>query len=140
MSLPDIRALLESRLATWAASQVPPLKIAWQNRPFTPPVGAIYLRSFVLPGQTASLDLLGKHRAFVGAHQVSIVAPDGGGPGAAEAVAKSIEGLFPLNLRLTGSGLTVQIVSPVTIGSAIQEEDAFMVPVSYSYRADVALT
>lgn len=138
MSLPDIRALLEPRLAAWAAGRVPPLVVAWQSVKFTPPQG-MYLRSFILPGQTASLDLAGKHRAYVGAHQISVVAPTGKGLGAAEAVAKAIEALYPLNLRLTGSGLTVQVVSPVTIGSSVPDEDWFLIPVSYSYRADVAL-
>ena len=32
-----IRQELESRLATFAASQTPPLKVAWENVPFTKP-------------------------------------------------------------------------------------------------------
>lgn len=140
MSFPRIRAVLEARLKTWADAHSPALKVAWQNVSMTPPATGIYLRSFIMPGETSSIDLAGKHRSYVGAHQVSVVCPIGSGPGAGDAIAKEIEDLFPLNLRLTSAGVTVQVNSPVSTSSAIPDDAEYLIPVSFSYRAEVALS
>lgn len=137
MSLPLIRSLLETRLKAWAAAHVPPLAIAWQNVAFTPPAG-MYLRSFILPGQTDSLDLSGEHSAYVGVHQVSVVCPAGVGQGAGERLAQEIVDLYPLNLPLTRDGFEVKVFTKPFTGSAIPDEDVYVLPVSYSYRADTA--
>jgi hypothetical protein len=138
VSLPAIRAVLEGRLNAWVSTRTPALKVAWQNRAFTPPAG-IYLRSYILTGETSSMDLAGKHRSYVGAHQISIVCPTGGGPGVSDGIAKEIEDLFPVALQLPGAGLTVVVVSPVSVSSPVTDEAEYLVPVSFSYRADVAL-
>lgn len=138
MSLPAIRAVLEGRLNTWAAARSPALTVAWQNVPMTPPAGA-YLRSFILTGETSSDDLAGKHRSYVGAHQISIVCPTGNGPGVADAITKELEDLFPVALQLVGTGLTVIVATPVSVSTVVPDEGEYIVPVSFSYRAEVAL-
>lgn len=95
-----------------------------------------YLRAFLLPAFTASQDLLGTHRLRVGIFQISIVCRAGQGPGEAEGIAAEIEAQFPLNLRLTTTGLTVQVISPVETARAITEPDAYILPVSFRFRAD----
>lgn len=134
MSQARIRSAIESRLASWAAARVPALPVAWENVPFTPPAGA-YLRAFLLPASTISRDMKGDHRGYRGVYQVSVVVPSGNGPGAGEAIAKEVADLFPVNLQMTASGLTVQVVSPVSIANAIPETDRRVVPTSFEYRA-----
>lgn len=136
MSNKLIRKAYESRLATWAAARGTPLRIAYQNQPFTPVTGETYLKAFLLPAPKTSDDLAGAHRAYRGVFQVSVVAPINTGPGAAEGIADEIEAQFTLNLRLTQSPVTVQIVTPSTQASALQDDTTYTVPVSFGYRAD----
>lgn len=109
--------------------------MAYENAPFTPPAG-VYLRAYLLPAKTTADDLAGAHRAFRGVFQVSIHAPINQGPGVAAGIADEIAAQFPVNLRLTQSGVTVQVVSPASIAPALQEGDRYIVPVSFQYRAD----
>ena len=136
MSHRIIRSLYEQRLATWAAARS--LQVAWQNVAFTPPASGIYLRSFLLPADTDSLDLEGAHRLYTGVLQVSIVTPNGQGSGAAEQLSVDLGAEFPNNLRLTSGSFAVQIVSPCSQGPAIQGDTHFMLPVSFRYRADTS--
>lgn len=132
MSTKGIRAALEGRLATWAATQS--LQVAYQNVHFTEPA-ATYLRPFMLPAPTFSDDLEGTHRGHHGIFQVNVVAPIGNGPGVAETIAEAIAALFPLNqpdLRAAG----VNITEPMTFGPAIQDSERYTLPVFCRYRAD----
>lgn len=129
------RQAIETRLAAWAAARVPALPIAWENVPFTPPAGT-YLRAFLLPATTDSQDLAGAHRAYHGVYQVSVVTPINAGPGTAEGIANEIAAQFPLNLRLAVTGLTLQVITPVTAAQGAQDTTNFTVPVSFQYRAD----
>lgn len=136
MSTNAVRAALEGRLATWAAARTPPLRVAWQNVAFTPAAGETYLAAFLLPAETGSEDLKGDHRAYRGVFQVSITCPIGAGAGAAFAIAALLDAHFPVNLRVTGTSLTVQVTSPASVGPAMQDPERFTVPVSIPYRAD----
>lgn len=136
MSNKAIRALLETRLKTWADAQSPALPIAFENVPFTPPQDKTYLRAFLLPANTDSKDLKGDHRLYAGIFQVTIVVPSGAGTGAAGTIAAALGVLFPVNLRLT-STLTVQMLSPMSESKAIEEPDALAIPVTARYRTDV---
>lgn len=134
MSTKAIRALLEARVNAWAAAHSPVLKVAFENVTFTKPASGIYLRTFTLPNPTDSRYLEATDRVYMGVFQVSIVAPINTGPGAAESLVAELEALFPLNLELT-STLRVITTTPVSAAPAIQEPDAYVVPVSFSYRA-----
>jgi len=133
VSQKSIRALIEQRLATWAATKS--LPVAWQNVAFTPPAGT-YLRAFLLPAETDSPDLQGVMRTYAGVYQVSIALPEGQGSGAGETLAGEIDALFPLDLRLNDGAVTVQMISPASIGPAIQDGSRYTLPVSFRYRCD----
>ena len=46
----SVRSDLETRLKNWASSQSPPMKVAWEGRPFTKPTDdSTWLQPFVLP-------------------------------------------------------------------------------------------
>ncbi|WP_313398196.1 phage tail terminator-like protein [Stenotrophomonas sp.] len=130
------RQVIESRLAAWAAAQTPALPVAWQNVRFTEPAGT-YLRAFLLPADTGSDDLAGVHRLYRGVYQINVCAPINAGPGEAEKVAAELAALFPNNLQLPATDLTLQVISPVSAGASAQPEDRYVLPVSFRYRADV---
>lgn len=136
MSNKRIRAIYEGRLATWAAGRSTPLRVAYQNVPFTPVTGEIYLKATLLPADTASDDLAGALRTYLGVFQVSVVAPINAGPGAAETIGDELAALFTMNQRLTATGFTVQQITPATQAAALPDEKNYIVPVSFEYRAD----
>ena len=134
MSQKQVRAIYETRLATWAAARAPALPIVYENDPLTPPA-TTYLRAFLLPADTTSEDLAGTLRTYGGIFQVNVVAPINTGPGAAAAIGDELAALFVLNARLTG-GVTVQQITPTTVAGALQDADRYTIPVYFSYRSD----
>lgn len=130
------RRAIETQLAAWASARVPVIQVAWENVQFTPPTGA-YLRAFLMPATTTGPDIAGKARTYRGVYQVSVVAPINGGAGVAEGIADELAALFPLNGRFTVPGLTLQVISPVTVAQGAQDASNFVMPVSFGYRADV---
>lgn len=136
MSQKIIRKLYETRLLTWAAARSPAIEVALQNRPFTPTTGTAYLKAYLLPADTDSDDLAGAHRHYGGVFQISVVAPINTGAGAAEGIGDELIALFPLNLQLTQSPVTVQVITPATQAPAIPGDNSYIVPVSFGYRAD----
>ncbi|WP_312141184.1 phage tail terminator-like protein [Stutzerimonas nitrititolerans] len=133
MSQKLIRSLFELRLAEFAAAISIP--VAWENVRLNPPAGQ-YLRFDLLKSPTDSSDLAGAHREYSGVCQISIFAPKGTGPAVAETLAADLEVLFPLNLRLASGEFAVQIITPCSEGPSISGDTHFMVPVSFTYRAD----
>lgn len=132
-----IRSLFESRLKTWATARIPPLPIAYEDVAFTPPAdGSPFLRAFLLPASADSLDLEGKHTAFRGVFQVTVVTKAGLGRGAAGLIAEEIAALFPNNLGLTKADATVYVRSPMSAGSTQVGDTSTALPLSLQYRAD----
>lgn len=139
MSDKIIRSLFEGRLKTWATARVPALPIAYEDIPFTPPAdGSPYLRAFLLPANTTSEDLEGKHTAYRGVFQVSVVTKAGIGRGAAESIADELAALFPNNLAMTKTTFTVFVRSPMSTAQAQQGDTTTTLPLSFTYRADTA--
>ena len=136
MSHKIIRSLFEARLAAWAITKAPALRISYPNVSFTPAANETYLRAFLLPAGTDSNDLAGAHRLYTGVFQITIVTPVGNGPGAAETLAEELAALYQLNDRLTKTGFTAQVMTPVEPGPEQQEDTAYALPVSFEYRAD----
>lgn len=136
MSHRTIRQIYEARLAAWAAARVPALRIAYQGVAFTPTSVETYLAAFTLPAGTNSETLGGDHKAYTGLFQVNVVTPAGSGTSKAEGIVDELAGLFPLNTRLTKSGVTVMVLSPVEPGPSIEVDSNLTVSASFEYRAD----
>jgi hypothetical protein len=136
MSEALIAELVETRLLEWAELQEVP--IAFEDVPFTPPTKAIYARVKHLPATTTTAFLDGKHKAFIGLWQVSIVCPSGNGVGPGRRVAMTLSDYFPPNLVLQKSSFRMQINSPVSVGPVIvnDTEARSTLPCSFTYRAD----
>lgn len=133
-----VRAAFETRLAAWAAAQVPPIPVAYENAAFSTPTGR-YARCYLLPAPTVNEMLNGEHRRRMGVYQVSLCMPIGSGPGAAAALTASLDAAFPMALPMTQGALKVFLLSPMSPAPAIQESDRFTVPVSCTYRADTII-
>lgn len=130
------RQAIETTLHIWAATRDPILPVAWQN--VDPGTLAVpYLRAYMLPAQTDSLDLKGDHREYHGIYQITVVCALDRGPGAAEGIATEIADTFPLNMRMTADYLTVTVNRPVTVAQGVPDEYEYILPVSFGYRADV---
>lgn len=136
MSAKRIRALYEGRLKTWAAARVPALPVSYENVPYTPTTGSTYLKCFLLPATTTSEDLAGALTTYRGVFQVSVCAPINKGAGAALGIADELAALFVVNARLTATGFTVQQITPCSVAPALQDDTHYIVPVSFTYRAD----
>lgn len=134
MTQPRIRRAFEAPLKTWADAQDPVVRVAWQNTTFTP-TAATYIRAFLLPASTISLDLLGKHRGYRGIFQLNLCMPLGNGMGDAEAMAEEIAALYPVNVASVVDGLRVYVVSPLSAVSAMAGDDSITVPLSCRYEA-----
>lgn len=136
MSHAVIRQIFEARLKAWADARVPALRIAYENVAFTPVNAETYLKSFTLPAATDSLTMGGDHHSYLGIFQVSIVTPAGTGTGKAGGIAGEVSDLFPVDLRLTKSGLEVLVLTPVDPGPGITQDSTYTVAASFQYRSD----
>lgn len=134
MSKRQIRTAFESRLNAWANSQSPAIPIAWENISFTP--AKPYLRAFLVPASTDSIDLEGKHRMYTGIFQVNIVGEPGKGPPQVDKIAEDLDKEFPLNMRMAVTDGVVLVYSPMNQGPAMQEADSYTLPVWWRYRMD----
>lgn len=130
-----VRAAFETRLATWAAAQTPPIPVAYQNLAFTPPTGR-YVRCWLLPAPTLSEDLGGLHRQRRGIFQLDLCLPIGVGPGAANTLAASLDATFPLTAPMVQGAIRVFLLTPLSQGPAQDGPDHYMVPLSCEYRSD----
>lgn len=129
MSVPTIRAALESRLKSWADTQGIP--IAFQNMAFTK--GSVpFLEAILIPNQTLNRDVAAAHERHLGFFQVNCWAPRGTGMGQAEALASSVKALYPV-VPKTGS---VSVESPPKIDQALPDSSGawVIVPVLIQYR------
>ena len=133
MSQALIRKAFESRLKTWADAQTPAIPVAWENVPFTPPVGR-YVRAFLLPLDTQYLSLDQVCKTWRGIFQVSFCMPIGTGAGSVESLTASLSSAF-LSYFAQDS-IAVYLLRPFSAATPIQEPDRFTVPVSAAYRVD----
>lgn len=140
-----IRRLYETRLKAAAASRpdlfVAEKPIQFENENFTPPdyprtEDNAYLRAFLLPAET-TVSFGGDITTYRGVFQVSVVLPKNGGNALAQTYTDWLYQLFPVNLVLTESDFSVQIMTPLVIGPGIPGDTAYTVPTSFAYRADV---
>ncbi|WP_368640481.1 phage tail terminator-like protein [Castellaniella ginsengisoli] len=128
-----IRAAFEKTLADWAAAQTPKIPVAYENVAFTPPATGPYLRCFLLPADTADNTMAGQLSEYRGLFQVNVVCPAGTGPTAAEALTAAITALYPAKSRLSFGGQAVMIATPMRERPALQDVNAFVIPMDCKY-------
>lgn len=137
MSQQRIRAAFETRLATWATEQA--LPVIWQNVAAAEPK-VNHLRAYLLPAETSARDVAGQNRSYRGLFQVSVFTKAGIGSVQAEALARALDELFPVTLRMLSAGLAVQVLTPMSTRPAVVETDWYSIPVDCRYGAEEVLS
>lgn len=137
MSHAIIASIYEAKLIAWNNARLEKLKVVFENMAYTPAEGETYLRTFTIPGDTASNTLGGDHRLYTGVFQVSIICPAGTGKAKANPIAAEIIALFPLYVRDVKNGFVVTPMTPVDVGPGITGDSTYTVPLSFSYRSDI---
>jgi hypothetical protein len=135
MSDKTIRAALEGRLATWAATQS--LTVAYENVPFAQPAGT-YIRCWMLPADRSSDDLEGKLTTYLGIFQVDVVGLENVGSGTVGAIVDLIVAQFPKGTLINKSGLNILVISPPSPKPGEYEPGRYIVKVSIPYRCDTS--
>lgn len=138
MSQKAIRAAIETQLNDWAVGF--DYRVAWENAPFAPAADELWLRCTMLPAETRSDDLGGDHRAFVGVVQIDAFVPSGTGPGVGAALVDELAELFPASSYIAGEGVSVLIQTPLSVGPAQTDESWWVLPCSFTYRADLIVS
>lgn len=134
MSWKAIHGALSARLKAFADAEI--LRVAWENRDFTPPE-TIYLREALLPASTRAAGLGSNAAQYSpGLYQVDVLAPVGKGHAPASRVVDGLVAHFSRGLILSTSGGIEVVIVKTYPGPAIQEDARLKVPVTvdfYSY-------
>lgn len=111
------------------------LPTAYENAPFTPTNGELYLREnhLPVPPLTPTLESDG-FQDNAGIYQVSVMAPAGEYKKKGFDTAEQVRAHFVRGLVLTESGVKVKI-ERASVGPALTVGDRFMIPVSVQYRS-----
>lgn len=133
LSQARIRAAFESRLSTWAQAKA--LPVVWQNAIADMPT-TDHVRAYLLPATTNARDLAGENRSYKGTFQVTICVRQGIGSSLAESLARELDDLFPVALKMLAVGLAVYVRSPMSAHTAIQDDGWYSVPVDCRYGAE----
>lgn len=131
MSTPIIRAALETRLANWAAAQVPAIPVSYQNVSFTKPTSGLFLECILIPNVTLDREVTGAKHTRYGLFQVNCWGPQGTGMRAAEALAESVATLYPVFPKVG----VVSVEQTPHVGAALDGGSGWeLVPVLVKYR------
>ena len=133
MSIPVIRSLLETALAT----ALPGFPLAYENVPFTTTQGTAYGEVYLLPVAPENIEI-GPAHIQRGMLQVNLFYPLGAGTGTATAKAETIRAAFPFAATFTSGAVNVLIVQTPEIGQARPEADFLMIPVRVRFEARIA--
>ena len=131
MSHRKISAALSTHLA--AMPTLP--SVAWENAPFTPVSGTVYLKEYYLPATTTGIGVADDSSSqFIGVYQVSIHANSGDYKLEAQTLADNITAHFARGTMLDYEDQKVRI-EVSSIANALQEGDRYMIPVSINWRS-----
>lgn len=124
-----INAALAARL------QALGLPTAYENAPFTPTSGVLYLAEAYVPADVSAPTITATgYRDHIGIYQVSIFAPKGETKGNAYTTAELVRTQFPRGLVLTNGVVKVKI-EVVSVKPSLTIGDRFVIPVSIRYRS-----
>lgn len=96
----------------------------------------IYLRTYILPEVTTSVDSEGKLKVYRGVYQISVVAPINSGKLRSQRISDEIIQHFPLNLELTSHNFSLYVNSIPSVYPAKMDNACYTLPISFNYRAD----
>lgn len=96
----------------------------------------IYLRTYILPEVTTSVDSEGKLKVYRGVYQISVVAPINSGKLRSQQISDEIIQHFPLNLELTSHNFSLYVNSIPSVYPAKMDNACYTLSISFNYRAD----
>jgi len=129
----SVRSELESKLATFAAAQSPPIPVSWQGVPFTKPASSPFIECFIISASTNVVTVDGTRQRERGTFQCNIWWPSGVGAGKVEALAKSLAAVYPV-VPKTG---TVSIEDAANTGQLVLDQSGWIIqPISFPYRVE----
>lgn len=127
------RQELESKIATFAAAQVPPVVVAYEGVPFTRPVGVPWMECFVKTGPVLLSAVSGESVRTRGTWAVNCYYPSGQGTGKLETLAQGVVNTFKV-LPKVGS---VSIEQPGNTGNISVTNDGWIcIPISFPFRVE----
>jgi Bacteriophage related domain of unknown function len=130
---PKIFRALTDHLDIFATNNT--LLIAKPGLPFSPSSATAYLRAYIMPSMTESMDITGLINEYRGIFQVNVFYPEGAGIMVPFESAAALCEHFTTGTLVTHQATTFSILSPPHIGPAIEEPGWIMLPVSIRYRA-----
>lgn len=134
MSQTQIDAIIEQTMP----KLLPGVPIVWPNTNVATPT-AVYLQYFVIPAGPQGVDLEGSATIYRGSWQINVVTPRDMGVSEARGYADLIAQQLTANTELTAPNipLSVYLNGPCGVFAGIQDDDAYIIPLSVDYRADV---
>lgn len=128
----SLRSEIETKLAAFAASQTPPIPVAYENKKFTKPSDGFYMEVVFLNSKPISNNLSASGVRMYGKFQISCYGKLGVGMSSIEALAQSIVDLYPV-IPKTG---TVSIEQPLSAGQGIVVDNFICIPITGNYRVE----
>jgi len=127
------RQELESRIAAFAASQSPPLTVAYENVPFTKPTNSSYLECFLVSAGTVALTVDASRNRERGTLQVNVCSPSGQGSNKVETIGAALVQAFPVvpkqgNVSIEQPGNTERLI--------VEISGWIILPVTFPYRVE----
>ena len=128
----SVRSDLESRLNDWAASQNPPIEVAWEGFDYDKPSSGLFLEPKIIPSRPAMAGVSGVRFRELGIFHVNVWGLNGNGTHETETIAKALVDLFPVIPKFSATS----IESVGNIGNADIINGYRVVPVSFLYRRE----
>lgn len=113
-------------------ANLPP--VAYENQPYTPTTGTLWIRENLLPADTSPLTLAdGDSMQYGGIYQVTVFAPADGGAFTGRTMAERIALHFKRGTTIITAG-SGRVLS-VSVGPSSTDNGWHQIPVSVTYRA-----
>lgn len=126
-----IRSALTARLQS--LSGLP--SVAWENVPFTPTAGSMYLKPSFLPGEPVQAEIgTNGQNMHTGLYQISVFAPAGAGVASVNTMVNAICDHFKRMTELTYGGVMVRLIKSFP-SPMMQETDWIQIPITVIWRA-----
>jgi hypothetical protein len=129
-----VRQELEGRLEAFAAAQVPPLLVAWENVQFTKPTSFPYLECLIISAGTVAVTVDASRNRERGTLQVNVWSPSGIGTNQVEVIGQGVVDTFKVIPKVG----TVSIEQPGNTGRLLIENNGWIIlPVTFPYRVEL---
>lgn len=128
----SIRTEIEKKLATFAAAQVPPIPVAYENVEFIKPATGRYLRIMFLDSASVSRNVAASGKRTTGMFQIDVCAPLGKGMKELEALRDAVVDLYPVVPKLE----TVSVEQPLSWSGSDTDDTHIIVPLTGQYRTE----